>query len=132
MKKIILFLVPVFIIIIALGWKQNITITGNIKDEMARPLKATVQAGNAATVSDANGNYKITVSEAQAYIIYTAPGYRTIKIKINKQKVINVVMKLAASSKKEASKQDVVVVAYGVQDKAVVGNVSPGLPGKVN
>ena len=132
MKKIILFLVPVFIIIAALGWKENITITGNVKDEVGRPVKATVKAGNVISVADANGNYKITVSETQQYLEFIAPGYISNKIKINKQKVINVILKSHAAALKNSSQQDVVVVAKGVQNKEETGNVSQSISGKIN
>lgn len=129
MKKIILFLFPMLIIIVALGWKENITITGNVKDESGRPVRATVKADKATTVADANGNYKITVSEKDEYLLFTAIGYTSYKTKIKHQKVINVIMKSAATGLTDSSKQDVVVTAMGIRQ---TGNPSQSLSGKVN
>lgn len=129
MKKIILLLFPMLIIIVALGWKENITITGNVKDESGRPVRATVKAGKATTVADANGNYKITVSEKDEYLLFTAPGYTSYKTKINHQKVINVIMKPGTTGLTDSSKQDVVVTAMGIRQ---TGNASQNLSGKVN
>jgi hypothetical protein len=128
MKKIILLLFPMLIIIVALGWKENITITGNVKDESGRPVRATVKAGKATTVADANGNYKITVSEKDEYLLFTAIGYTSYKSKINHQKVINVIMKPGATGLTDSSKQDVVVTAMGIRQ---TGNASQNLSGKV-
>lgn len=129
MKKIILFLFPMLIIIVALGWKENITITGNVKDESGRPVRATVKADKATTVADANGNYKITVNEKDEYLLFTAIGYTSYKTKIKHQKVINVIMKSAATGLTDSSKQDVVVTAMGIRQ---TGNPSQSLSGKVN
>jgi Ca-activated chloride channel family protein len=133
MKKIIVLLLSIFIIMAAFRSK-DIIITGNVKDENAHVVAfATIKAGSTSTTSDANGNYKITVSDKQEYLVFSAVGYIRQKIKINKQKVINVVMKTGSTTESDSIKFNMIVgdykskqlagVAYGFStNKSPMGN----------
>jgi Ca-activated chloride channel family protein len=124
MKKIILSLLSVFILIAAFRNKE-ITITGNVKDEAGNAIaSATIKAGSVAAITDANGNYQVTTGEKQQYIIVSAVGYITQKIKINKQKVINVIMKQASSALQDSALNEVAVIGYASKSKHLNGKVS--------
>ena len=119
MKKIIVLLFSFFIVITAFRNKE-ITITGNVKDESGKALAAAIQAGKISTNADAKGNYKITVSDTQEYLVFAAVGYITQKIKIDKKEVINVIMKVSSSAL-----QEVVVTGYGSdKSKTITGAIS--------
>ena len=120
MKKIIVLLLSVSIVVAAFR-NKDITVTGNVKDENAHAVAfATIKAGNLTTTSDANGNYSITFSDKQEYLVYSAVGYISQKVSINKQKVINVIMKVAS-----AAMQEVVVTGYAQNKlKPMTGKVS--------
>ena len=119
MKKIIVLLFSFFIVITAFRNKE-ITITGNVKDESGKALAAAIQAGKISTTADAKGNYKITVSDTQEYLVFAAAGYITQKIKIDKKEVINVIMKVSSSAL-----QEVVVTGYGSdKSKTLTGAIS--------
>ena len=119
MKKIIMLLFSFFIVITAFRNKE-ITITGNVKDESGKALAAAIQAGKISTTADAKGNYKITVSDTQEYLVFAAVGYITQKIKIDKKEVINVIMKVRSSAL-----QEVVVTGYGSdKSKTLTGAIS--------
>ncbi len=119
MKKIIVLLFSFFIVITAFRNKE-ITITGNVKDENGKALAASIQAGKISTNADAKGNYKITVSDTQEYLVFAAVGYITQKIKIDKKEVINVIMKVRSSAL-----QEVVVTGYGSdKSKTLTGAIS--------
>ena len=119
MKKIIMLLFSFFIVITAFRNKE-ITITGNVKDENGKALAAAIQAGKISTTADAKGNYKITVSDTQEYLVFAAVGYITQKIKIDKKEVINVIMKVRSSAL-----QEVVVTGYGSdKSKTITGAIS--------
>ena len=127
MKKIILLLVPMFILMIAFTGKEKITITGNVKDETGNPVAATIKAGSRASTADVNGNYKITISENVAELIFSAAGFTTQKIKIEKQNVINVIMKASPETLEE-----VVVTGMAIKKDEAVGYASTNFRGKVS
>src|SRR5450631_4178744 len=109
MKKIIVLLLSVFILIAAFRDK-DITITGNIKDENAHEVPfATIKAGSITAFADANGNYSITFGEKQEYLIFSAPGFITTKVKINNKNVINIILKARTAALEEV----VVTTALG-------------------
>ncbi len=122
MKKIILLLLSAFILIVAFRGQAKITITGNVKDENANPVVASVRAGKAGTTADANGNYSIAVNEQDAYLVFSATGYQTQKVKIGKRTVINVIIKQRSSALQDSSlkEEEIVTTALGVtvEDKA--------------
>ncbi|MEP6711340.1 MAG: von Willebrand factor type A domain-containing protein [Ferruginibacter sp.] len=95
MKKIILLLIPALILFAAFRSTKQVNITGNATDEKGNAVTATVKAGQKATTTDAKGHYSISVSERTAYLEFSALGYTTQKIKIEKQTEINVIMKAA-------------------------------------
>ncbi len=123
MKKIILLLLSAFILIVAFRGETKITITGNIKDENANPVVASVRAGKASTTADVNGNYSITVNEKDAYLIFSVTGYQTQKVKINKRTVINVIIKQGTSTLQNSSlkEEEIMVTDLGLptQDKSL-------------
>ena len=97
MKKIIVLLLSIFIVIAAFRNKE-ITITGTVKNENGKAIAAIVTAGSITSTSDSKGNYKITVSDKKEYLVFSAPGYITQKIKIKNKNVIDVIMKTATSA----------------------------------
>ena len=112
MKKIILMLLSTFFLIAAFR-NQEIIVTGKVTDENGNPIAATIKAGKTATVADVTGNYKIKITGKQEYLTVSAAGFITQKIKINNQKIIDVVLKTAASSLQDSAMQEVVVTGYG-------------------
>ena len=92
MKTIMILLFAVCIALAALAFK-NISVVGNVKDESGKSIAALVQAGSFTTTADARGNYQITLGSDQEYLDFSATGYIRQKVKINGQKVINVVLK---------------------------------------
>ena len=92
MKTIMILLFAVCIALAALAFK-NISVVGNVKDEAGKSIAALVQAGSFTTTADARGNYQITLGSDQEYLDFSATGYIRQKVKINGQKVINVVLK---------------------------------------
>ena len=94
MKKFILLLLPLLIAIAAFRNTAKITITGNVMDTNGNAIKAaTVQAAKIASTTDAQGNFSISVSEKTQYLNFSAAGFESQKIKIEKRQVINIVLK---------------------------------------
>ena len=79
-----------------------------------------VKNGSTSAVSDAEGNYSLTIPENATALIFSYVGFRQQEVPINGRKVINVT--LLADSK---MLDDVVVVGYGAQKKSTLtGSVS--------
>jgi Ca-activated chloride channel homolog len=112
MKKIILLLMPLVITMIAFCNTEKITITGKVTDYNGNPIvAASVIYDKTGTATDMNGNYIITVSERATYLNFSGVGYTSLKEKINKRSIINVILK---SNQKELQ-EVVVVTAMGSQ-----------------
>ena len=97
---------------------QNETVTGTVLDEMGEPVigaTVTVEGTKNATVTDLDGNYKITVPK-NGKVTISYIGYTTVTVKPG------------GTVKLEEDKQtleEVVVVGYGTQKKAhLTGSVS--------
>ena len=100
---------------------QDIQITGNVTGENAEPLSGvsiSVKGAARGTMTDNNGDFKLTVPEKGTLII-SYIGYQTQEVEVNSQPVINI--KLLQSTK---ALDQLVVVGYGTQRKIdVTGSV---------
>jgi TonB-dependent starch-binding outer membrane protein SusC len=98
-------------------------VTGNVTDEegAAMPGVNVVEKGTTnGTVSDANGNYRLTVSSSNAILVFSFVGAETKEVTVGDQSVISV--SLAASS---VSLSEIVVIGYGTQKRSdVTGSIS--------
>jgi TonB-linked SusC/RagA family outer membrane protein len=115
--KLLKFKIPLFFLVLLLGFNlsvqaQNaIDIRGVVSDASGDPLpgvniviKGTLQG----TLTDPDGNYKITVPGNDAVLVFSFIGYNSQEITVGNQSAINV-------SLKEDLKQldEVVVIGYG-------------------
>ncbi len=119
MKKIILLLLSVFIVIVAFRGKSKITITGSVNDENGNAVIANIKAGSTTVTAEPGGNYSITFSENEKYLVFSAVGFQTQKVKINNKTVVNVIMKQRTSVLQDSSLKEEVVAttALGVKAK---------------
>ena len=96
---------------------EDQTITGRVTDvESSEPLVGVnVQLKGSAigTVTDIDGNYALTVPEAQGTLLFSYVGYESQEIAINGQTVIN-----ASLSSGAIGLDQVIVVGYGTAKKA--------------
>ena len=107
-----------------LAWAQQETVTGKVKDARdGLPLSGvTVRLkGNPAGVqTDIDGNFRIVVPSKQAVLLFSYVGYATEEVNVGTRNNIQVSL-----STEEKKLQEVVVVAYGSQDKSkVTGSVA--------
>ncbi|TZF84918.1 TonB-dependent receptor [Pedobacter sp. BS3] len=110
---------------------QTVSVTGKVTDEKGEPLAGVsikVKGTPAGTVSDADGNYKITVPSENSVLVFTYIGFATQEKYVGNSSTINV--KLI----QEVSKLDeIVVVGYGVQKRSdVTGAISSVTAEQVN
>lgn len=122
------------------------TIRGTVTDENSEPLPGVnivVKGTTTGTVSDIDGNYRLTVNDDATTLVFSSVGYSAQEIAINNRSVIDVQMDPDVQALSE-----VVVIGYGTQEKrditgAVssvdasefedepITNISQGLQGKV-
>ncbi|HEX6224038.1 MAG TPA: TonB-dependent receptor [Chryseolinea sp.] len=104
-------------------YQQEKVVSGTVTDEegAVMPGVNVVEKGTSnGTVSDANGNYRLTVSSTTAILVFSFVGAETKEIAVGDQSEISV--SLAASS---MSLAEVVVVGYGTQKRSdVTGAIS--------
>ncbi|UFH53359.1 TonB-dependent receptor [Spirosoma sp. KNUC1025] len=125
----------------------DITIQGKIIDGESRTpipgVNVVIKGSNSGTTSDTEGNYRITVPNESAVLVFSFVGYTSQEVKIGNRTTVDVAM--AADSK---SLGEVVVIGYGTVKKSdltgavatikgeelmdkPVPNVSQALQGKI-
>ncbi|MEK6479973.1 TonB-dependent receptor [Catalinimonas sp. 4WD22] len=100
------------------------TISGRVTDgESGEPLPGVnilAKGTNMGTVSDANGDYRLTVSDDVSILVFSSIGYTAEEVEINGRTSID--LELMPDIK---ALSEVVVVGYGTQEKSkLVGSVS--------
>ena len=94
---------------------QTLTISGTVKDDTGEILPGVsirVQGSSAGTVSSVDGSYSVTVPNAQSVLEFSFIGFTTEEVVVGNRRVIDVILKDAASALDE-----VVVIGYGTVKK---------------
>jgi TonB-linked SusC/RagA family outer membrane protein len=98
-------------------------ITGTVKDEFGSALPGVnvlVKGTTIGAVTDADGNFSLSVPADDAVLVFTFIGYLSQEVALNNQTTLNIQMEPDAKTLSE-----VVVVGYGTQEKKdVTGAVS--------
>ncbi len=106
-----------------LAFSQVQTVTGKILDNDGQPIPGAniLEKGTAnGTVTDASGNYTISVSGANAILVVSFIGFKTTEVPLNGQTNIELKLDLDATSL-----QEVVVTGYTTENRRnVSGAVS--------
>ena len=106
------------------GFAQNRTVTGTVKDETGNPLVGAAvfveENASIGAISDANGNYSISVPESAVNLVYSFIGMNNVVEPINGRNVINVTLKTSSIVMEAA-----VVTAMGItkSEKSLSYNV---------
>ncbi|WP_405377067.1 SusC/RagA family TonB-linked outer membrane protein [Nonlabens sp. Asnod3-A02] len=106
-----------------LTYAQTSTITGKVvstEGEELLGVSVSIKGTSTGTSTDFNGDYTITVPNAEAVLMFSSIGYTTLDVPVNGQTVINVTLQDDL-----ALLDQVVVVGYGTRKKSdVTGAVS--------
>ncbi|TRX59915.1 SusC/RagA family TonB-linked outer membrane protein [Fulvivirga sp. M361] len=117
-----------------LGWMnvvsaQTTAISGNVtlSDGQSVPgVSVTVEGTTFGTITDANGNYKLSLNSTDASLIFSFIGYQTERVEVKNQSVIDIVL---VEDVKEL--QEIVVTALGVKrDKKALGYATQEVDGQ--
>lgn len=94
---------------------QNLTITGNVKNKTSGEaligVTVTEEGTSKSTLTDANGNFAISVSK-EANLIFTFSGMETIRYKVTTAGSVDILMEAVSKSLDE-----VVVIGYGTKKR---------------
>ncbi|PQJ76614.1 SusC/RagA family TonB-linked outer membrane protein [Polaribacter glomeratus] len=99
-------------------------VTGKVTDGNSKfglpTVTIQVKGTSNGTTSDFDGNYTITVSNADAILVFSYLGYASQEVKINKRSIINISL-----AENENLLNEIVVVGYGsVKKSDITGAVS--------
>lgn len=103
--------------------QSTITVNGQVLDEAGKPMPGVnvlVKGTTTGTSTDTDGNYRITVPDGNAVLVFSFIGYFTQEITVGNQTVVNISLAPDIETLSE-----VVVVGYGTQTRAsVTGAIS--------
>ena len=121
MKKTLTLLIALFFCIQAFA---QIPVKGRVVDADGEPLPGVVvmqkSSGSMGAMTDENGNFSLSVSSADAVLLFTLMGYQDAEEPVGAKRHFNVTLKDDTTFLDEA-----VVVGYGVQKRAsVTGSVA--------
>ncbi|WP_405370771.1 SusC/RagA family TonB-linked outer membrane protein [Nonlabens sp. Asnod2-A12] len=106
-----------------LTYAQTSTITGKVvstEGEELLGVSVSIKGTSTGTSTDFNGDYTITVPNAEAVLMFSSIGYTTLDVPVNGQTVINVTLQDDL-----ALLDQVVVIGYGSAKKSdLTGSVS--------
>lgn len=97
------------------GWAQSMHVTGKVSSlgEGLPGVTVTVKGDPSGTITDMDGKYSIRV-KANATLVFSYIGYRTMEVPVNRQKVIDVELQEEAQALEEV----VISVPYGTVKKS--------------
>lgn len=81
--------------ILLIAATESRVVTGKIKDDQGTPLSGvsvTVKNTNRGTMTDLNGNYKISLLPQDKILVYSFIGFKTKEVKLRDKSVINVTL----------------------------------------
>jgi Ca-activated chloride channel family protein len=133
MKNSLSILALMFLAAIMIAFTDSKTITGVVTDEHGQPLpgvnvQAKLNKGSSpASLTDLNGNYRITVDQNVKSLIFSFIGYKKVEENIGNRSIINIKMEADVSALSE-----VVVTGYGSRRDMASKSVSMAAPSAMN
>lgn len=117
-------LLLMLVLISAISWAQNKTITGKITNDLNEPIAGatvTVKSSTTGTTTNESGEFSLSVPSSAKTLLISSVGFDSKEVDITNSNIINVTLEKAANPNLE----EVVVVGYGTQRKKVVtGSIS--------
>ena len=108
-----------FIFLATAATAQKVTVTGIVADKadnMGIPGATVLEKGTTnGTITDVDGKYTITVSNAQDTLVISYIGYKKIEMPVGGRSIIDIVME-----SDQTELDEIVVIGYGTQKKKVV------------
>lgn len=112
-----------FLLSASVSSAQSQSVRGRVTDEKGSGLSGvtiTVKGKSASTVSDASGNYEITIPDGASVLVVSYVGYLPQEMAVTNRSTINLTLQQQTTSLGE-----VVVVGYGTKSReSVTGSIS--------
>lgn len=89
------------------------TISGSVKDSTGNPLPGvtiTVKGTTTSTISDGQGNFRITVPNQNAVLVFSSIGYQNQEVSVGSNNIVNATLQNSANQLNE-----VVVTGFGAR-----------------
>ncbi len=122
-SQVVAGLVPATNLPISFTRYVDVSVSGTVKDEQGNGLPGVsiaLKGTTRGTITDNSGQYKLTVPDASAVLVYSFVGYKQQELTVGSRTVIDVQLQ-----PDDQSLEEVVVVGYGVQKKVnLTGAVS--------
>ncbi|SDL74130.1 SusC/RagA family TonB-linked outer membrane protein [Siphonobacter aquaeclarae] len=103
-------------------------ISGSVRDEKDEPLPGVnilLKGTTRGTMTDKNGNYRLSIPEGAQTLVFSFVGFQTEEIPVTTQRELNVHLKVAVRSI-----QEVVVVGYGTLSRKEISSAVTHLSSK--
>ncbi len=116
MNKILRFCLSLLLIAVSLPSMAAVLVKGRVTDQGGLPVigAGVVEVGTGnGVVTDADGQYSISVASGASVLQFSCIGYRTVDVTVGTQAVIDIVLEEETSFLQEA-----VAIGYGTQKKA--------------
>ncbi len=128
MMRIKLLLLLAMLISVTSLWSQDLKVTGTIKDQKGNPVpgvNVVVKGTSTGVISDFNGNFSVRVPDANATLVFSFIGYKTIELPLGGKTTVDVMME-----EETQELEQVVVIGYGVQKKKLVTGATVNVGGE--
>jgi TonB-linked SusC/RagA family outer membrane protein len=129
MRKI-LSLVTAMLLLFGDTWAQTRTVTGTVTDEQGNPVpnaSIVIKGTSTGTTSKADGTFSLSLSSGPAVLVFSSVGMTNQELTVGSSNTYSVVLRGAANSM-----QEVVVVAYGTQQKTnITGAIATVKPAEI-
>ena len=106
MKRLFVLGIVLSILIFAFTYPFSKTIHGIVNDNNRKPLAGVivqVKGTKISTVTNAKGEFSITVPDEKSVLVFSYPGYDSKEVKLKSNEEITVVLKPAIQRLKEAT-----------------------------
>ena len=113
--RIVLSLLVLLIISTSISYAQDQTISGTVEAEDEGPLPGVnvlVKGTTTGTVTDLDGNYRITIPGSESVLVFSSIGYSPEEVTVGSQSTIDILLLPDIKSLSE-----VVVIGYGTQER---------------
>jgi Ca-activated chloride channel family protein len=126
MKNILSIFAILVLAAVTIAFNESGTITGKVTNSNGQPLagvKIIAKGSYAASTTDLNGNYKISVDQQASILVFSLAGYATVEEKIGTRTIINVVM-----MPEVIALQEEMAIAYGARKDMTLTSRSMAAP----
>ncbi len=133
-SKKMLFTAALFFTLCSPAFSQGIAVSGKVTDSLGAGLPnvtVTEKGTQRSTLTDARGNFSITISSAGSVLVFSSVGYQLREVLAGNQTSFMITLQSA-----NASMEEVVVIGYGTRKKqsltGAISTVTAGDIGRVH